>query len=138
MLRRWKREQRKDPDDASCSFVGFSQRVCVRNEAAPVGRLPGAVGELSRHQPLVAAQRELGSHQESSVEVGKAAHLQQRRHRRQGGALLLGTQLGLGMQEGRREKKKKKGGGGRFKVWTFFSKMNHTKEKDFTFALIET
>lgn len=63
---------------------------------SPVWRLSRAVCELPAHQPLVAAQRELGTHQEAPVKVGEAENLEQRRHRRQGGTFLLCAQLGLG------------------------------------------
>lgn len=61
----------------------------------PVRGLPRAVGELPSHQLLVALQCKLGSHQEASVEVRKAAYFEQRGHRRQGWVLLLCVQLGL-------------------------------------------
>lgn len=61
----------------------------------PVGWLSGAVSELPRYQHLVAAQRKLGPHQEASVKVGEAVHLQQRGHRGHGSLLLLRIQLGL-------------------------------------------
>lgn len=40
--------------------------------ASPVGNLSRTVSELPPHQPLVAAQRELGTHQEAAVKEGKA------------------------------------------------------------------
>lgn len=55
----------------------------------PIRRLSRAVSELPCHQLLVAAQCKLGPHQEASIEVGKAVHLEQRGHRRQGCFLLF-------------------------------------------------
>lgn len=80
---------RRDEDIFSAPFtirLNFLARL-------PVWRLSRAVGELPSNQPLVAAQCELGPYQEASIEVGEAAHLEQRGHRWQGCFLLIFAQL---------------------------------------------
>ncbi len=77
--RLWHSQQKKMTLSAHFCFnrSSFSRLI-------PVWRLSRAVGELPRHQTLIAAQCKLGPHQEASVEVGKAKNLEQRGHRLQG------------------------------------------------------
>lgn len=70
----------------------------------PVRGLSRAVCELPSHQPLVALQCKLGSHQETSIEVREAEYIEQRGHRQQGCTPLLGTQLRLEFKDMRRTK----------------------------------
>ena len=77
----------------------FLSSLFIFHVLSPVRGLSGAVSELPGHQLLVAVQCKLGSHQEAPIEVRKAVHLEQRRHRRQHCVLLLCSLLGLGVKE---------------------------------------
>lgn len=75
--------------------------------------LSRAVCELPSYQLLVALQCKLGSHQKTSIEVREAEYLEQRGHRQQGCAPLLGTQLRLELKDMRRTKTMKNKNEGR-------------------------